>query len=133
MTVGTCNCGAVSFEIKGELKNVYICHCSICRRWTGTNGVAVVIVPLSQFRWINGSDHISEWKKPDADWISCFCKSCGSSLPVANDKESIAIPAGLIDGADNNLRVAAHIWVGSKPDWDEIAGSCPQFITGFEG
>ena len=132
MTIGTCNCSAVSFEVEGKLRDIYACHCSICRRWTGTNGVAVVIVPSSKFRWLKGEDQISKWRKPDADWVSCFCKSCGSSLPIPNDEQSVAVPAGLIDGKNNNLRVAAHIWVGSKPSWDEISDSCPHFSKGFE-
>lgn len=133
MTIGTCNCGAVSFEITGEHKNVYACHCSICRRWTGANGVAVVIVSKHQFRWIEGEQNISDWKKPDADWVSRFCATCGSSLPVLNDAETLAVPAGLIDVSNKDLRVAAHIWTDSKAPWDEICGASPQFKAGFEG
>jgi hypothetical protein len=94
--------------------------------------VAVVIVPKQKFRWLKGKEHISEWSKPDADWVSCFCSVCGSSLPVANDAESLAVPAGLIDDSNQTLRLAAHVWVGSKASWDEIAGTCPQYQTAFE-
>ena len=133
MTKMSCNCAAVSFEIDGDLKDVYACHCSICRRWTGANGVAVVIVPKRAFRWLKGEDFISTWNKPDADWISVFCSICGSSLPVPNDQEHVAVPAGLIDPSNENLRLAAHIWVGSKASWDEIVDSCPKYEGALEG
>jgi len=131
MTIGICNCGSVSFEIKSDVKDVYMCHCSICRRWTGANGVAVVIVPAEDFSWLNGEDRIAKWNKPDADWVSCFCSKCGSSLPVPNDEHNYAVPAGLID-TFNDLQLAAHIWVGSKASWEEIVDSCPQYKTSFK-
>lgn len=131
MVIGNCNCGAVEFEIADNPEDVYVCHCSICRRWTGANGVAVVIVPKTKFRWLKGETHISNWKKSDADWVSCFCSTCGSSLPVTNDEQSYAVPAGLIDLSSKDLRVAAHIWVGSKPGWDEISGTSAQYEAAF--
>jgi hypothetical protein len=41
------------------------------------------------------------------------------------------VPAGLLD-CDPGVRVAGHIFVGSKAPWDEIAGNAPQHIEGFE-
>ena len=29
---GSCHCGAVAFEVEGELKEVVDCNCSICQR-----------------------------------------------------------------------------------------------------
>jgi len=56
MARGECNCGAVAFEIDAELKDVYVCHCSICRRFTGAAGIAVLLVDNSAFRWLRGAD-----------------------------------------------------------------------------
>jgi hypothetical protein len=61
MTEGQCNCGAVRFEFSGDARGVFVCHCSICRRATGANGIAVVIVPNAQFRWLQGQEHIAQW------------------------------------------------------------------------
>ncbi|MGF1543842.1 MAG: GFA family protein [Parvularculaceae bacterium] len=120
MISGECNCGAVAFEIADEASDVFVCHCSICRRWSGANGVAVIVVDNRAFRWIRGADGISTWKKPDADWTSSFCRICGSAVPGANDKERTFVPAGLIVKGGDHLRVAHHIWVGSKAPWDAI-------------
>jgi len=67
MASGACNCGAVAFEINTGLSGVYVCHCSLCRRSTGSNGIAVVVVDKAAFRWLRGEAPISTWKKPDAD------------------------------------------------------------------
>ncbi|MDH3906377.1 MAG: hypothetical protein OEV16_12075 [Gammaproteobacteria bacterium] len=44
MANGACNRGAVALEIGRDLSGVIVCHCSICRRATGSNGIAVVVV-----------------------------------------------------------------------------------------
>ena len=86
MVAGECNCGIVAFETKAEVSDVFICHCSICRRSTGTNGMAVVIVDIGKFRWCRGQEQIVKWLKPNHDWENSFCKVCGSNLPGANDE-----------------------------------------------
>jgi hypothetical protein len=120
---GHCNCGAVAFEITTPISDVYVCHCSICRRYTGNNGMAVVVVPNEAFRWVQGADRITHWSKPDAEWESHFCPTCGSTLPGRNDDARMFIPAGLISEGGEALRVAHHIFVGSKAAWDELGAT----------
>lgn len=130
MLEGQCNCGAVRFALDCEVRSVFKCHCSICRRWTGSSGVAVVVVPTADFGWIRGEDQVATWTKPDADWQSCFCKTCGSALPGANDSKRMFVPVGLLEHSAN-LRVAHHIWVDSKAHWDVIGDDGKQHPRGF--
>ncbi|MEN7344350.1 MAG: GFA family protein, partial [Pseudomonadota bacterium] len=51
MIRGACNCGAVAYEADVDVTDVYVCHCSICRRFSGAQGMAVTVVPSSSFRW----------------------------------------------------------------------------------
>jgi hypothetical protein len=74
MARGECNCSAIGFEIRAELSDVFVCHCSICRRATGSSGIAVVVVDNADFRWSRGEEYVTSWKKPDADWQMSFCK-----------------------------------------------------------
>ena len=126
MAKGACNCGAVAFEIDSDPSDIYFCHCSICRRATGSNGIAVVVVDNDAFRWTRGEEQIATWKKPDADWQFWFCRTCGSSLPGANDPSRMFVPAGLIAEGGEALRVLHHIWVDSKASWDEIGDAGQQ-------
>ena len=126
MAQGQCNCGAVAFEIDTELSDVFVCHCSICRRASGSNGVAVVFVENRTFRWTRGESHVSNWKKPDGDWQIWFCRVCSSPLPGATDESHMFVPAGLLVNGVDSLRVAHHTWVGSKAVWDEIGDSGEQ-------
>jgi len=133
MARGECNCGGVTFEISKDLSDVYVCHCSICRRSTGSNGIAVVVVANELFRWTRGEELITTWKKPDADWQTWFCRVCGSPLPGVNDESRMFIPAGMISEGGDNLRVGHHLWVGSKAVWDEIGDSGQQHDESLRG
>ena len=133
MTIGMCNCGEVAFEITSQIKEVYFCHCSICRRNTGSNGIAVVITGNESFRWVKGEKYIKTWVKPNHDWETSFCTNCGSSLPGKNDDSRMYIPAGILPEENEKLKIAHHIWVGSKADWDEIGEHGVQHMEAFGG
>ena len=131
MAKGACNCGSVTFEIDEDLSAVIVCHCSICRRSTGSNGIAVVVVDKDAFRWLQGEELIATWQKPDADWQTWFCKTCGSPLPGDNDEERMFVPAGLIEDGGEALSVQHHIYVDSRASWDEIGDSGRQHGEAF--
>lgn len=133
MLSGHCNCGAVRFEFDGAPTDVFICHCSICRRATGANGIAVVLVPNERFRWTQGEEHIVYWSKPASQWETWFCRCCGSRLPGKNDDARMFIPAGLLPGANLGLKVQAHIWVDSRAEWDEIGDQGQQHPERYRG
>ncbi|MGD8532702.1 MAG: GFA family protein [Gammaproteobacteria bacterium] len=119
--------------MKADLSEVFVCHCSICRRSSGSNGMAVVVIANDQFRWLQGQHLITSWKKPGADWQKWFCRICGSPLPGVNDESRTFVPAGLICDGGESLRVMHHIWVASKAVWDEIGDAGKQHLEAFEG
>lgn len=131
MTSGSCNCGAVAFELSAKPWGVFVCHCSICRRSTGTNGNAVLIIGNDDFHWKTGVESVSTWRKPGHDWQTWFCRTCGSQVPGTNDAERMFVPAGAISG-EEELRVIHHIWVDSKASWDEIGDTGAQHSAAFE-
>ena len=133
MITGECNCGAVRYRVDAEATGVYVCHCSICRRFTGTNGNAVVVVSNDAFTWTGGEGQIATWKKPGHDWQMWFCGICGSQVPGENSESTMFLPAGSITSGGEDLKVIHHIWVGSKASWDEIGDSGRQHPEAFEG
>lgn len=128
---GSCNCGAVKFGIKKEISDVYICHCSICRKSTGGGGIAVAIVSNENFSWIEGSSVIKTWVKPNHDWQTSFCQNCGSPLPGKNDDSATYVPVGLLDSGYQDLQVKHHLFVGSKADWERISDEGVQHQANF--
>ena len=128
---GSCNCGSVVFEIDKTLSDVYVCHCSICRKLTGGVGVAVAIVSNELFSWLNGQEYIKTWHKPNHDWETSFCTNCGSPLPGKNDENASYIPVSLLDSGYEHLQIQGHLFVDSKAPWEEIVGEAAKYRKGF--
>lgn len=122
---GGCLCEAVRFEIDEPAAGIYVCHCSLCRRSTGANGIAVVIVPNERFRWLSGEDAIVAWTRPGTQWETFFCRTCGSKVPGRNDEARMFVPAGILDDA-GAMKVIHHLFVGSKAPWDVIGDAGAQ-------
>ena len=125
---GECLCGAVSFELSGELPNLYQCHCSLCRKVTGSSANAAFRVARDQLAWTSGEDRVSEYET-GTGFKSHFCSRCGSPLPNLTAQGSAWwVPVGLLQDSDD-LQVAAHLFVASRAAWDRIPDNGRQFDT----
>jgi hypothetical protein len=122
---GSCLCGKCIFEIKGETGLINKCHCTKCRKVSGTGSNAVFWVAPDCLKWVNGQDYAKSFVTPDG-WSSNFCKECGSPLPRYIHDEEWIVPAGLIDGSPKT-GILQHIWVQDKPDWEIIGDEAPQY------
>ncbi|MCP4446648.1 MAG: hypothetical protein GY811_15080 [Myxococcales bacterium] len=85
---GSCLCGALKYEIEGNIDGVWVCHCSNCRKASGGTGNAIVIVKREQFRWIAGKDHRVTYELRPTYSIT-RCKTCGTPLPAEEDENNI--------------------------------------------
>lgn len=126
---GSCLCGAVQFEIDGKFSPIGQCHCSRCRKVSGTDGNAVLLTSVKSFRWLHGEENARHYVLPNAKgWQSCFCQTCGSPAPHTDSANKIYfVPAGLLDDDPGLRGFAQHIYVGSKAPWVTISDSAPQF------
>jgi len=115
---GACACGAVRYEVTGDLTKVTYCHCSKCRRWHGHVG-AYTAVERAGFRLVEQRG--LRWYAANATVRRGFCGECGSSLlwDEAGDPR-MSICAGTMD-APTGLASKAHIYVGSKGDYYALA------------
>lgn len=131
MMLGRCLCGGVQFEAIEATTSIGMCHCSKCRRVSGVASNAEFMVARNKLRWVAGEHAITRFVLPDG-WGTAFCSTCGSPVPKLHPSGGAYwVPAGLIDDPAG-LRVAGHIFVGSKAPWDEIAGDAPRFEAGFD-
>lgn len=113
---GSCLCGAVQFEVKGPIRGIGSCHCSKCRKVSGTTGNAQFIVPIDDFTWVRGEENIRAFKMEDG-WGPGRCETCGSPMPDSYDAQRMWVQAGLMDDA-LNTDFKLHIFCGSRADWD---------------
>ena len=129
--LGDCNCGEVSYRVEEEISDVFVCHCSICCKSTGSGGIAVALVKAENFEWLSGQDNIVKWSKPDHDWHTFFCKVCGSTLAGPNDDTQMYIPVGTLTSGHDNLTVVHHFYTNYKGSWEEIGDNGKQHPEGF--
>lgn len=130
MTRGSCLCREVQFEIRGKMTEIGMCHCSMCRKVSGVASNANLMVPRDGLEWISGESSITKFELPGG-WGPWRCAVCGSPVPKLHaGGGAYYVPAGLLD-SDPGVRIKAHIFVGSRAPWDEIAGDAPQLHEGF--
>ncbi len=111
---GSCLCGGVRFEAEGPLRDVWACHCGLCRRTSG-HYWAATSVPLECLRLI--ADDTLAWFHSSAAARRGFCRRCGASLfwkPAM--EERMAIAAGALDGP-TGLRAAKHVHTEDAGDY----------------
>lgn len=120
---GSCLCGAVAFDITGDLRPVIFCHCGQCRKTSG-HFWAATQVPKNQLTmsnaagltWFRSSDHARRG----------FCRECGSSLFWEMDGQgATSIAAGALD-SPSQLTAGKHIFMADKGDYYTIADGLPQ-------
>lgn len=124
---GSCLCGKCAFEVPNKVGPLNKCHCTKCRKCSGTGSNAVFWLKPNELKWISGTEVKKSYVMADG-WESVFCGQCGSPLPRLIPDEEWIVPAGTIDG-DIEAPVGAHIFVANKPGWEVIGDDAPQFDT----
>ena len=132
MIHGECFCGAVRYEVDGELVNARSCHCSRCRKaFSSAASAYAEVADSASFRWLAGEDQLTRYSS-QPDWGLCFCSVCGTTLCGTHKDQVHGVALGTVNG-DPGVTIQAHIFVGSRAPWDHIGGPAPQFEEGPPG
>lgn len=120
---GKCLCGQIEFEVFGVLPNLYQCHCSLCKKATGTSSCSALVVDLDKLKWVAGEDKIKSFTKENG-FRTDFCSDCGSPVPnKMNVGDYMWIPAGVLEGKIGS-RIGAHIFKGNMAEWEDEIADC---------
>jgi hypothetical protein len=122
---GRCFCGSVEYAVVDQFLYAMICHCSNCRRTTGSAFKPFAGIERSKFAITRGEDELLVYGTPDAN--DTHCRKCGSLLySVVRAGAYVHVTLGtLVD--DPGIRPSRHIFVGSKAPWFTITDDLPQF------
>ncbi len=122
---GQCLCGAVRFEADVPERTYSVCHCGMCRRWSG-GPLMSVHCPEPRTEWLN--DEGLTWYEGSPWAQRGFCSRCGSSLfwRLAQQPDGMLIVSvdALEDAAD--FKLDRHIYSDAKPDRYEFADDRPR-------
>ena len=121
---GSCVCGAVRYHVEGRVSAIWLCHCSKCRRATGSAFAATALCRAERFHWDAGEGNVASWTSPTG--YECrFCRTCGAPLPW-EDEGRVFLNAGALEGPFER-GVVRHIFAASKAPWWEITDDRPRF------
>ncbi|MER2494190.1 GFA family protein [Catenovulum sediminis] len=125
---GSCLCNQVQFEVQPPVQLFQYCHCSRCRKVTGSAHASNLYAKNSQLIWLKGEDLVQRYEVPDAKYFAtCFCKHCGSALPwTVKGRDTLVIPAGSLDEDLDTTPLQSIHWA-SKANWYTSPNSIPHF------
>ena len=125
-----CLCGGIRIEVSGKVGPVVFCHCSRCRKASGTAFAAHADVRRKYWRFVTGEELIREFESSPGVFRA-FCRRCGSPIYSRRDgaPDVLRLRLGIVNG-DPGRRSLAHCWVGSKAAWFDITDTLPQFAAG---
>lgn len=120
---GSCLCGAVRFEVAGDLPPAEACHCTMCRKlsghypvWSDVPKDRLTISETDALRWYQSSEKVRRG----------FCGICGAPLFFdALRKDWTSVAMGAIDGP-TQTHLDRHIFAADKGDYYEITDGLPQ-------
>ena len=121
---GRCLCGAVGYIVADAFLYAANCHCSNCRRTTGSAFKPFAGIERQKLRVTKGVDDIKRFGNEHAH--DAHCSVCGSLLySVVREGEYVHVAMGTLVDAPS-IRPSAHIFVGSKAPWFTITDDLPQ-------
>ncbi len=127
MYKGSCLCGTVKYEVRGNLGAAIYCHCSLCRKATATAFATNAPVAASDFVVIEGESALKAFdSSPGVHRL--FCSNCGSPIISRRDSmpDVVRLRLGTLDTPLPAPSIA-HYFVASKAEWYEIHDDLPQF------
>ncbi|MER9630550.1 GFA family protein [Mesorhizobium sp. M0296] len=123
--IGKCLCGAVQYTVADAFVYAANCHCSNCRRTTGSAFKPFAGIERDRLSLTKGEDNLTIFG--DETGHDAHCKTCGSLLySVVRDGAFVHVAMGtLVD--EPTIRPTQHIFVGSKAKWFTITDDLPQY------
>lgn len=126
---GCCHCGAIAYEAVIDPKQVFVCHCEDCQRFSGAPFRVRVLAPPGRFALKRGAPR-SYRKVAESGAIRdmYFCGDCGTHVH-ATDAEDPELPVSISGGTVRQkaeLAPVAQAWCRSRLLWLSRLEEIPQ-------
>lgn len=116
---GSCLCGSVRFTAIPAKAEMGVCHCGMCRRWSG--GVFMAVDCGASVEFESGSEpgifRSSDWGERG------FCRDCGSTLFWRAVDGSTTVVSIQAFEQPERFAFTSEIFIDSKPANYEFANS----------
>jgi len=117
---GGCLCGAVRFEVTAAPYQAGYCHCTRCRRRTGTAASVNVSLAPGSLRVVSGEELVRCWD-PQGGALKCFCSACGGALwsRSTDGADVVSVRLGTFD-EDPGVPLTYRQFVAYAAPWEPI-------------
>jgi hypothetical protein len=116
---GGCSCGAVRYAVVGRPTRVGVCHCTLCRKETGSVFMPFAVFPTRQFSF---TGDVRNYRH------RYFCPNCGSRIfSYEAGAPEMEIKLGTLDEAPTDLHIGYEIWVKRREPWLQPISGAEQF------
>lgn len=123
---GSCLCGRVNISVPDRFSYFGSCHCSQCRKFSGSAFSVLAGVPYEDFQVDSGESEIRYFVKSETGTLA-FCGNCGSSLfGKRSDIRMIHLRAGILDDTPSQ-QPQYHVCTNSKAPWYAITDDLKQY------
>jgi hypothetical protein len=125
MYQGSCLCGAIRYEVRGDLGPIVHCHCSQCRKASGTAFATNAPIAAADLVLLEGEELLATYESSSGKY-RCFCSRCGSPIfSKRRDRPDVLrLRIGSLDTPIAS-RATCHIYAASKAEWFDIGDGLP--------
>ncbi|WEK47277.1 MAG: GFA family protein [Candidatus Andeanibacterium colombiense] len=127
---GSCHCGAVQYEIEGDLPPAYCCHCGECKKQSASAFSMSIGIAFSRLA-VKGEPGMFETVGYSGAVKRCyFCKACGTRLwhRSGRNPEFATLKVGTLDNG-RGIAPSFHLWVSQKQAGIELDPAVPAYQT----
>ncbi len=127
MYQGSCLCGEVKLKVDGPISSIIHCHCSLCRKSSGSAYATNGFIERRALSIQSGADVITFYEMRPGRRRH-FCGKCASPLYSSSktDPTRLRLRLGILD-SDIAERPLSHNFISSKANWDDLNTSLPRY------
>ncbi len=111
---GSCQCGAVSYDVEVDLGQTITCNCSRCQRM----GFVLAFAPAEAFQLRSGADAVTEFRFASNTIRHLFCRTCGVESYAEGQKPDgtavMAVNVNCLEGVEPRALKSHHVDGRSK-------------------
>jgi hypothetical protein len=120
-TTASCDCGAVTMQVRGRVASMFLCSCENCQRATGTGHSAAVLLPAAAVTIIGEIKSYTRPADSGGEFIRHFCPACGTTVLAQSSRapQMRIVPVGLF--SDNDwFSPSQLLFARTHRDWDVV-------------
>ena len=124
---GSCLCGAITVELLGRITSVIHCHCSLCRKNSGTAYATNGFIESNDLT-VNDPEKVLGYYEHKLGKKRHFCTVCASPVFSSNAENPtrLRIRLGILD-SDITECPLSHNFVAFKANWDNPDAQLPRY------